>query len=396
MKVAHESIVEQFLHTVSGDEFGVAAEAILRDIDDLETLATCAELAIQRQYGGAYYQALLWARVAELMGGNSTARKQFAELCRKTGVEVSAARKHAILGEAIDELENRGVGTNHLKRAHESVLRNSQRRKADMVEYLIFAERHLSSNQRATSAQIHSSWCSRNGSIKTNLDIIKPSDWWAFGRPKWQKENDFPGSIPGEIYANALYYFAPTKGVAVDVMAGSGMLKRVYDDRALWQKDIDFNLDIRLFDLSPRRSFIERHDARQPLPILADWIFADPPYFGQSQHLYEGELSGVEDYRRYIAILGEVIDAMALSLNPRGRFCLLLPKWSGIEPSDPNHNLPQDTLEIAERVGLRWIDFASVSRGRQQEPSGARMNARAKRQRRMRSDTCILNIFEKG
>jgi hypothetical protein len=87
--------------------------------------------------------------------------------------------------------------------------------------------------------------CQKNGSIKANLDIIKPSDWWAFSHPKWRKEEDFPGSIPGEIYTNALYYFAPQSGIAVDPMAGRGMLKRVYDDRDRWQKDSNFELKIK-------------------------------------------------------------------------------------------------------------------------------------------------------
>ena len=59
-----------------------------------------------------------------------------------------------------------------------------------------------------------------------------------------------------------LYYFAPQVGVVVDPMAGSGMLKRVYDDRELWQKDLNFNLEIYLYDLHPCRDYIEKHDAK--------------------------------------------------------------------------------------------------------------------------------------
>ena len=55
-----------------------------------------------------------------------------------------------------------------------------------------------------------------NQANKQELDIIKPSNWWGFGCPKYRMEEAFPGSIPGEVYANALYYFAPYTGKIAD------------------------------------------------------------------------------------------------------------------------------------------------------------------------------------
>ena len=272
---------------------------------------------------------------------------------------------------------------------------NAQRQKERVSEYLTEATNILEEDPFASSSQIHKKWCQQNGSIKANLDIIKPSDWWAFSHPKWRKEEDFPGSIPGEIYANTLYYFAPRIGVAVDPMAGSGMLKRVYDDRDLWQKDSNFDLDINLFDLHPRRDFIKKHDARNPLPTKADWIFLDPPYFGQSSGLFKDEFALSKDDKHYLSVLKKVIVAMAESLKPNGRLCLFLPQWSGLRPEDPNYNIPADAYSFAIEAGLHWIDTAFVSRGRQQKPGSAIQNNVAKQERRMRSDTCVLNVFEK-
>lgn len=51
--------------------------------------------------------------------------------------------------------------------------------------------------------------------------------------------------------------------------------------RDRWQKDSNFKLKIKLFDLYPCRRFIKKHDAREPLPIKADRIFIDPSYYGQ-------------------------------------------------------------------------------------------------------------------
>jgi hypothetical protein len=86
---------------------------------------------------------------------------------------------------------------------------------------------------------------------------------------------------------------------------------------------------------------------------------------------------------------------MSKSLNPGGRLCVFLPKWSGLRPENPNHDIPADVYSFAINEGLIWIDAAFVSRGRQQEPGSAVKNNAAKRNRRMRSDTCVLNVFEK-
>ena len=173
------------------------------------------------------------------------------------------------------------------------------------------------------------------------------------------------------------------------------MLKRVYDDRERWQKDSGFDLKIHLFDLNPRRSFINQHDARIPLPIKADWIFIDPPYYGQSEHLFLGSLSSAKSYDHYLLIMEEIINSLTKSLNFGGKLCIFLPKWSGLKYDDLNYNVPSDITSMAISQGLRWIDAAHVSRGRQQEHGSAIKNNMAKNERRMRSDTCILNVFEK-
>ena len=134
---------------------------------------------------------------------------------------------------------------------------------------------------------------------------------------------------------------------------------------------------------------------KKPLPIKADWIFLDPPYFGQSSHLFKDEFALSKDKNHYLSLLEEVIEAMAESLNPNGKLCIFLPKWSGTLPEDPNSNIPADAYAFAIESGLHWIDTTFVSRGRQQNPGSAIQNNIAKRDRRMRSDTCVLNVFEK-
>ena len=397
--MTERTILRKFYESVEYSTFYMAADSIIENIQNPKIVAKCAEVAAHRQPGGDFYQRKLWARVSELLeepNGRSPKATSLNSICYELKLSPVTARKYINIGKIINELEYSGTDTSHLHSASLTLFKNAQRQKIKTKEYLIKAIGILKENPNFSAHKIHTVWCQENGSIKANLDIIKPSDWWAFSHPKWRKLENFPGSIPGEIYANALYYFSPPKGIAVDPMAGSGMLKRVYQDRQLWQKDSNFQLKIHLYDLYPAQSFIKKHDARKPLPIKADWIFLDPPYFGQANHLYRGILAKTQDYSEYLKVLNEIIISMFHSLNEQGRLCILLPKWSGFKPDDPNYDIPRDAYNFAIDIGLEWIDEAFVSRGRQQEPGSANKNNQAKRIRRMRSDTCVLNVFQKN
>lgn len=387
---------ERLLRVVESESFYATADEIIKNADDPLTTAKCAEIASHREPGGRYYQAKLWAKAVSLIKASENRNGLLRSICTQLGVKPARTNALAFQGQMINAVERKSkFASQALRKLPVAAFDHALRQKEKAPEYLRHAVAVMKQSPTATVTTIHNRWCENNGSIKENLDIIKPSDWWAFGRPKWRQEENFPGSIPGEIYANALYYFAPQKGIAVDPMAGSGMLKRVHSDRKLWQKNSNFELKVYLFDLHPKKSFIKKHDATKPLPIKADWIFLDPPYFGQSNHLYDGKLAQASNYDGYISAIREIIFAMAKSLSPKGRLCIFVPKWSGQNQSNPNHDVPADVAAIAKAAGLRWIDAAFVSRGRQQEPGSATKNNSAKSKRRMRSDTCVLNVFEK-
>jgi len=130
-----------------------------------------------------------------------------------------------------------------------------------------------------------------NAAVKSRLGdeqawLIKPSDNWNFcpvfyGRIDEEKGH---GYIPGEVYANCLFYYTKPDDVVVDPMVGSGQIFRVYEDRARWMRPEPWDLKIYAFDLTPRGKYIKRikrHDARQSFPIdHADYVFMDVPYFG--------------------------------------------------------------------------------------------------------------------
>ena len=128
--------------------------------------------------------------------------------------------------------------------------------------------------------------------------VIKPTDNWSFSTLHWPRIDglDAYGYIPGDLYANLLWYYARSGDVVVDPMAGSGMLHQVWEDRVDWYVPLDGcescaagtcgheDLDVRLFDLSPRGPFacrIAQCDVLDGLPVdHADYIIVDPPYCG--------------------------------------------------------------------------------------------------------------------
>lgn len=239
------------------------------------------------------------------------------------------------------------------------------------------------------------------GEITPEFDIIKPSNWWVFGRPKWQQEG-FKGGIPGEVYANALYYFGPQRGVAIDAMAGSGMLHRVYQDRHIWQRNRQFELDIKLFDMYPRPPFssqynIVPHNMMKPLPIMADWLFIDPPYFRIAAGLYDGSIAATRDYSKYREAMRQVIEAAYDSLNSSGVFCLFTTSYMDInDPSNEFIDVPADMNMLALSAGFKSLARIYVSRGEQQRRGAGYINIKAKMKLRMFSDVCELLVFGKG
>jgi hypothetical protein len=128
-----------------------------------------------------------------------------------------------------------------------------------------------------------------------------------------------------------------------------------------------FDLDVRLYDLDPREPFaslhgIARHDARERLPVRADWVFLDPPYFGTSDALYAGEMAATKDPDRYLALLRAVVGAMADSLNPGGVLCVCLPRYVPGRPGAARHTLtpyPTSPSDRARIPGL-ILPFATL------------------------------------
>jgi ParB family chromosome partitioning protein len=125
--------------------------------------------------------------------------------------------------------------------------------------------------------------------------LIKPSNNWNFFNVYYDRIDHQPGThgyIPGDLYCNCLWYFTKPGDLVVAPMAGSGMIRHVYDDRKLWMKPRPWDLDLRMFDLTPRgryASLIGQWDMLRGFPPIErapDYVVMDVPYFGACRGQY--------------------------------------------------------------------------------------------------------------
>ena len=123
--------------------------------------------------------------------------------------------------------------------------------------------------------------------------VIRPTDNWSFGNLRWPRIDGFDGYgyIPGDLYANCIWYYARDDDAILDPMAGSGMMLHVWEERETWLEDRLPDLTVSGSDLNPRGPYkeqIRQQDLLEGLPQGSyDYIIMDPPYPG----LVDGQYS---------------------------------------------------------------------------------------------------------
>jgi ParB family chromosome partitioning protein len=238
--------------------------------------------------------------------------------------------------------------------------------------------------------------------------LIKPSDNWDFARVHYPRIDDTPGSygyIPGDLYAQCLFYFAKHGDLVVAPMAGSGQVQRVYLDRAVWTKGLEqpWDIDLRLFDLTPRgryASLIDPWDMLKGFPPVErspDYVVIDPPYLGACRGQYsrrDEDLANMDE-----AAWTEAMHAIARHCAEAGakRVTIVVPTW--VDSDKAHVVLCPEVVRAAWREAgyrLRRVCYASK---RIQAARTARMpvlNNRAKATRTPLSDTSEVLTFDLG
>lgn len=235
--------------------------------------------------------------------------------------------------------------------------------------------------------------------------VVKPSDNWNFAKVEYERIDgeDGHGYIPGEIYANCFWYYAPDGGEVCDLMAGSGQAMRVYEDRDRWGRGRDPNFNLRLFDRLPRgpyKELIEQLDATKGLPVgyQPDYIFMDVPYFGQVIGAYSDHEEDIANMG--LAAWSEAIQAVAASCaaaqKPGGLCSVMAPNYCDWEHG---RIMTCDLIrQWWKAAGYELHDIAYSTRRIQQaqNPTMAKTNIKAKRESLMLSDIAEIQTFKKS
>jgi hypothetical protein len=230
--------------------------------------------------------------------------------------------------------------------------------------------------------------------------MIRPSESWNFATlsyPRLDAEGEH-GYIPGDIYANCLWYWTRPGNVVVAPMAGSGQIMRVYEDRARGMQPEPWELDLYLFDLTPRGHYaalIRQNDLTRSLPVAhADYIVIDVPYLriAHGQYSDRGDDLANKDAPEWAEAI-TTIASVCRSAQRAGDLCTII-ATNYREPG----NIVLATKIVRDaftRAGYRLHDIAYASRRIQQTqtPTMARANIAAKRSRTMLSEIAEVQTF---
>ena len=235
--------------------------------------------------------------------------------------------------------------------------------------------------------------------------LIKPSDNWNFAKVEYgriDEDGESHGYIPGEIYANCFWYYAPDGGEVCDLMAGSGQAMRVYEDRERWGRGREVGFNLRLFDRLPRGPYkeqIEQLDATKGLPAgyHPDYVFMDVPYFGQVVGAYSDHDDDIANMD--LAAWSEAMQAVAASCaaaQTAGALCTVMA---------PNYcDWEHGRIMACDLIRQWWVaagyvlhDVAYSTRRIQQaqNPTMAKTNTKAKREGLMLSDIAEIQTFRR-
>jgi ParB family chromosome partitioning protein len=241
---------------------------------------------------------------------------------------------------------------------------------------------------------------------RTVIDpLIKPSDNWNFSNTVYQRIDGEPGKhgyIPGDVYANVLWYWTRPNDVVVAPMAGSGQILAVYDNRIRWMQPEPWELSLHCFDLSPRgpyRDRIKQHDLTLGFPVgHTDYIIIDLPYYAMAKGQYSDKATDLANLTgaSWQRALAAVAKACSSAQSAENLCTIITPNFRDIS-SKAVFLVTREVQQRFEHAGYQLYDVAYASRRiqRQQSFDMAHHNNAAKRQRIMLTDIAEIMTFRR-
>jgi len=217
-------------------------------------------------------------------------------------------------------------------------------------------------------------------------DWLQVYDVWNFAGCDPGFGQEHPGRIPGQIVLNVLHYFTAPGDLVVDPMAGGGTT--IDACRELGRHCV-------AFDIEPRRSDIEEHDATQPWPRTTRHcalVFIDPPYWDMRAEDYASSSISALALDDFYLALEKVMRQAHGALKDGGYLALLLSPSASPEHGFIDHPFHVERLGLSMGFGLAW----RISVPQSSQTINAREVAWTKEERRMLSLIRDLAILKKG
>lgn len=238
--------------------------------------------------------------------------------------------------------------------------------------------------------------------------LIKPMDNWNFNPVVYDRievdgAKEEWGYIPGEFYANCLWYWTKDGDKVGAPMAGSGQILKVWEDRETWMRPDSWDIDLCCYDLNPRGPYSDRiiqNDLSQGLPEDEfDYLVMDIPYFGMVQGQYsekDSDIANPETPESWEKLMYGVAESCFQSQADNGRCTILCPNFRDLKTGSV-YLATYAIVQMFEAVGYTLVDKAYASRRIQQaqNPGMARTNKQAKERRIMLTDISEIMTFQK-
>jgi len=190
---------------------------------------------------------------------------------------------------------------------------------------------------------------------KTRLDKlqwnIRPWDYWNWGDVDHRFGDNWPGRIPAQLVAHALYFFTRPTALILDPMAGGGVTPDVCLalNRRCWSFDMVDRPDSRP-EIEPY--FWDWRNLIWPVAGKAkpDFIFFDPPYFKKIEAEYGENSISALPRSEYLKFFREWAVLTAENTKASTRLALLEADWRDFESTAAMNENPRNAVTILDYV----------------------------------------------
>ena len=235
--------------------------------------------------------------------------------------------------------------------------------------------------------------------------VIRPTDNWNFSTLRWPRIDGWEGHgyIPGDLYANCLWYYARSGDTVLDPMAGSGMMLKVWEERDQWCEARPIDIEVSLSDLTPRGPYehciSERDLLGNEYSEGADYIIIDPPYCGLVNGQYSDSPSDLANMEPegWVKAMKTIAKRFSDGQPEEGKCTVIVPNSRNIVTGE-RILFPEVVRRVFQDAGYRLYDVTYASR-RTQQKQGRQMgilNNRARREKVPLADISEVLTFING